>query len=68
MRAMTTTLDKALRELQELPPERQSTVIERLGELIARAKVDERLAASEARGGATPADEFFADLKARYGG
>ena len=68
MNFMNTTLQKALEELEQLPADRRSTVVERIGELVARAKIDERLAASEARGGATPADIFFAELKAEYGG
>lgn len=68
MEAMNTTLQKALQELEKLPEESRSTVVERIGELVARAKIDERLAASEARGGATPADKFFADPKAEHGG
>lgn len=65
---MNATLQKALAELERLPADRQSIVVEQFEELVARAKIDERLAASEARGGATPADTFFAELKAEYGG
>jgi hypothetical protein len=66
MKGMNTTLQKALAELEQLPADRRSTVVERFGELIARAKIDERLAASEARGGAIPEDAFFAEVKAEY--
>ncbi len=68
MKRMNTILQKALEELEQLPEDRRSTVVERIGELVTRAKIDERLAASEARGGATPADTFFAELKTEYGG
>jgi hypothetical protein len=36
-------------------------------QMISRAKIDARLAQSEARGGETPADAFFAELKQQYG-
>jgi hypothetical protein len=66
--AMSRTLDKALAELSELPEDQQATLVARIEDMIARAKVDARLAASEERGGEMPSDVFFAQLRARYGG
>jgi hypothetical protein len=64
---MSTGLKQALEALQELPEPAQTTVVERFQQMIARAKIDGRLAQSEARGGETPADAFFAELRAVYG-
>ena len=66
--AMSRTLDKALAELSELPEDQQATLVARIADMIARAKVDARLAASEKRGGEMPSDVFFAQLRDRYGG
>ncbi len=57
-----------MEELKLLPEEQQTTLVERLQDMISRAKIDTRLAQSEARGGETPADVFFAELKKQYGG
>ena len=65
---MNTTLQKALEELRQLPEDRQTTLVERFDEMVARAKIDTRLAANEARGGETASDTFFSELKAQYGG
>lgn len=65
---MSANLKKTLEELRRLPEDRQATLVERFDEMVARAKIDARLAASETRGGETPADTFFSELKAQYGG
>ena len=65
---MSTDLKHAVEELKRLPEEQQTTLVERLQDMISRAKIDTRLAQSEARGGETPADVFFAELKKQYGG
>ena len=65
---MSTDLKHAVEELKQLPEEQQTTIIERLQDMVSRAKIDARLAQGEARGGETPADVFFAELKKQYGG
>jgi hypothetical protein len=68
MESMTiTTLQKALDELRELPEDQQADLIARFEDMIARTRIDAKLSMSEQRGGATPADEFFAELRAKYG-
>ncbi len=67
MTPIATTLQKALDELRELPKDRQATLDARFEDMIARVKIDAKLAASEKRGGETPADEFFVQLRARFG-
>ena len=64
---MSTALEKALDNLRQLPEDRQMALVEQFDEMIARAKMDTRLAASEARGGETPSDVFFSELRAQYG-
>ena len=68
MHDMNSALQNALEELRELPEDQQTTLVQRFEDMVARAKIDARLAASEARGGETPSDTFFAELRARYGG
>ncbi len=63
---MSTKLQQTIRDLEQLPENKREVLEDRFSEMVSRAKIDERLAASEARGGETPADEFFASLKATY--
>ena len=65
---MSTDLKHAVEELKQLPEEQQTTIIERLQDMVSRAKIDASLAQAEARGGETPADVFFAELRKQYGG
>ena len=65
---MSTDLKHTVEELKQLPEEQQATIVERLQDMVSRAKINARLAQSEARGGETPADTFFAELKKRHGG
>lgn len=64
---MSALLKKTMEELAELPEDQQETLAERFQHMVARAKIDARLSAAEARGGETPSDQFFAELKAHYG-
>lgn len=66
--AMTTTLQKTLEELNELPEDQQANLLTQFEGMIARAKIDAKLAASEERGGETPADIFFEQIRAQIGG
>ena len=65
---MTTTLQKALDELRELPEDQQASLVAQFEDMIARAKFDAKFAASEKRGGVTRSDTFFAQLRAQFGG
>lgn len=64
---MSTTLERTVEALKQLPAKQQSALVERFGEMVARARIDAHLERAEARGGETPADAFFAALKTRYG-
>lgn len=61
---MTTSLQKTLEELQELPEDQQANLLAQFEDMIARAKIDAKLAASEKRGGETRADIFFEQIRA----
>ncbi len=62
------TLQKALEELRELPDDKQASLVAQFEDMIARAKIDAKLAASEERGGETSSDMFFSQLRAQFGG
>lgn len=62
---MQQTLQKALDKLHELPEAQQATLITQFADMIARAKIDARLAASEDHGGETRTDIFFEQLRAQ---
>jgi len=64
---MNQTLKKAIREVEMLPESDQEELGQALMDMAARKKIDARLASAVKRGGATPSDEFFAELRARYG-
>ena len=64
---MSVTLQKALQALQQLPECDQAALVERFEDMVARARIDAKLAESEARGGETAADAFFAELRAQFG-
>jgi len=53
---MTTPLQKTLDELHELPEDQQESLLAQFEDMIARAKIDAKLAASEERGCETRAD------------
>ncbi len=65
---MTTILKKTLEELHELPEDQQATLSTQFEDMIARAKIDAKLAASEVRGGETRTDIFFEQIRAQIGG
>lgn len=64
---MNQTLKDAIREVEALPEKEQEELARALMEMAARKKLDARLDAALARGGRTPQDEFFTELRARYG-
>ena len=49
--------------LKQLPEEQQSALVERFGEMVARAEIDAYLEHAETHGREIPADQFFAALK-----
>ena len=65
---MSVSLRKALKALQQLPEDSQAALVERFQDMVARARIDAKLAESEARGGETASDTFFAELRAEFGG
>lgn len=65
---MNQTLKDAIREVEALPEEDQEEIAQALLVMAARKRIDAKLAAAEARGGATPHEEFMAELRSRYGG
>jgi hypothetical protein len=65
---MNQTLKNAIREVEALPEAEQEELGRALLNMALRKKIDAKLAASEARGGSTPHDEFMAELRAKYGG
>lgn len=65
---MNQTLKNAIREIEALPEAEQEELAQALLDMALRKKIEARLAAAVKRGGATPSDEFFAELRARYGG
>ena len=64
---MSKTLEQTMEALKQLPEDQQSSLVERFGEMVARAKIDAHLEHAEKRGGEMPADQFFAILKSQYG-
>lgn len=64
---MNQTLKDAIREVEALPEADQEELARALMDMAVRKRIDVRLAAAEARGGATPHEEFIAELHARYG-
>jgi hypothetical protein len=62
------TLKEALREVEALPDAEQEELAQALLEMAVRKRIDAQLAEARQRGGATPSEEFFAELRARYAG
>ena len=65
---MNQTLKDAIKEVEALPEEEQEEIAQALLAMAARKRIEAKLAAAEARGGATPHEEFMAELRSRYGG
>lgn len=63
---MNQTLKNAIREVEALPEAEQEELAQALMKMALRKRIDAKLAAAEARGGAIPHDEVFAKLRARY--
>jgi hypothetical protein len=65
---MNQTLKDAVREVEALPEAEQEELAREFLKMAVRKRIDAKLAAAEARGGATPHEEFMAELRTRYGG
>jgi hypothetical protein len=65
---MNQTLKEAIRAVEALPEAEQEELAQTLLKMAVRKRIDAKLAAAEARGGATPHEEFMTELRARYGG
>jgi hypothetical protein len=65
---MNQTLKDAIRAVEALPEAEQEELAQALMKMAVRKRIDAKLAAAEARGGATSHEEFMAELEARYGG
>ncbi len=63
---MNAILKQTLDALEQLPEAQQQELAARFQSMVARARIDAMLAEGEARGGETPHDQFFAELKALY--
>ena len=59
---MNQTLKHAIEEVEALPEAEQEELAQALLKMIVRKRIDAELAASEARGGATPHEEFMEEL------
>jgi hypothetical protein len=66
--AMNQTLKDAIREVEALPENEQEELARALLAMALRKRIDAKLTSAEARGGATPHEEFMAELRARHGG
>jgi hypothetical protein len=64
---MNQTLKEAIRAVEALPEADQEELANALLTLVERRRVMSRLTAAEKRGGATSAEDFLAELTARYG-
>jgi hypothetical protein len=62
------TLKNAVREVEQLPEAEQEELAEALLKMAARKRIDAKLAEAEARGGAIPQSEVFAQLRAKHFG
>jgi len=65
---MNQTLKRAIKEVEALPEDEQEELAQALMTMALRKKIDAKLAAAEARGGATPHAVVVARMKANYGG
>lgn len=65
---MNQTLKRAIKEVEALPEDEQEELAQALMTMALRKKIDAKLAAAEARGGATPHAVVVARMKAKYGG
>lgn len=63
---MNQTLKDAIRDVEQLPDAEQEELAEALLLMAVRKRIDAKLAEAEALGGATPHEEVFAEMRARY--
>lgn len=65
---MNHALREAIREVESLPDADQEELAQALQKMALRKKIDAKLAAAEARGGATPHEDVVAVFKRRNAG
>ena len=65
---MNQMLSKAISEVSALPEADQNEIALEMIDSAARKRIEALLLESEARGGRTPADEYFKELRSRYAG
>jgi hypothetical protein len=65
---MNHALKEAIREVETLPDADQEELAQALQKMALRKKIDAKLAAAEARGGATPHEDVVAAFKRRNAG
>jgi hypothetical protein len=65
---MNQIFQRAVSEVSALSDAAQEEIAEKMLDLAERKRIDELLRVSEERGGATPSDIVFAELKRRYAG
>lgn len=65
---MNQILTKAINEVSALSEDDQNEIALQILDLAARKRLDAMLAASEARGGSTPSEQVFKELRNRLAG
>ena len=65
---MNQIFQKAISEVSALSDDAQEEIAQKMLDLAERNRIDERLKAAEKRGGATPSEVVFAEMKRRYTG
>jgi hypothetical protein len=65
---MNQIFKKAISEVSALSDDAQEEIAQKMLDLAERSRIDERLNAAEKRGGSTPSNVVFAEIKRRYAG
>lgn len=65
---MNQILSKAISDVSALSEADQNEIALEMIDLAARKRIEAMLVESEKRGGRTPADEYFKELRSRYVG
>jgi hypothetical protein len=64
---MNQIFKQAISEVSALSDDAQEEIAQKMLDLAERSRIDERLIAAEERGGGTPSNVVFAQVKRRYG-
>ena len=65
---MNQIFKRAVSEVSALSDDAQEEIAQKMLDLAERKRIDALLRASEERGGETPSNVVFAEMKRRYGG